>query len=246
MRYTILTLFPNIINEYISSGILKKAIDKGTISVDIIDLRNFGKTKRRNTDDTVYGGGVGMVISVDVLDNALQSIDIDNNTCVIYTTPKGKTIDQNLSKELKTKYKHIVIICGHYEGIDERIFKLYNILEVSIGEYILTGGELAALVILDSTARLVENVLKKDAIEDESFENNLLEEPKYTKPTGYKGLKVPEILISGDHKKVDEYRLNEKIYETYKKRPDLLRKYIKENNNELKVKEIINEKEGGN
>lgn len=245
MKYTIITLFPNIIKEYISCGIIKKAIDKNKIKIDIIDLRKFGNTKRKNTDDTVYGGGLGMLIRVDVLDNALSSIENikDESTLIIYTSPKGKLLNQNLSKDISKKYNHIVIICGHYEGIDERIFELYNILEISVGDYILTGGELAALEILDSTLRLHSDVLKEGVVEDESFELNLLEEPKYTKPNEYKSLKIPDILLTGNHKKIEEYRYQEKIYETYKKRKDLLKKYIKENNiNKEKIKAIINEK----
>lgn len=245
MKYTIITLFPNIVKEYISCGIIKKAVDKKKIAVDIVDLREFGNTKRRNTDDTVYGGGVGMLIRVDVIDKALASIGGIRNktTLIVYTSPKGKLLKQNLCKDISKKYDHIVIICGHYEGIDERIFKLYNILEISIGDYILTGGELAALQILDSTLRLKQGILKKDAVEDESFELDLLEEPKYTKPNEYKLLKVPSILLTGDHKKIENYRFEEKIFETYKKRPDLLKQYIKKNNiNKDNIKKIIKEK----
>ena len=247
MKFTILTLFPNVINEYINTSIISRAIAKEKISVDVIDLRNFGKGSRRNVDDTVYGGGDGMVITVPVLDEALASIKNiqDPNTHIIYLSPKGRVLSQKLSEKMSKEYEHIVLLTGHYEGIDERIFSLYNIEEISIGDYVLTGGELPALVLLDTITRLIPGVIKEDSSKNESFSNSLLEEPQYTKPEEYKGLKVPEILLSGNHGKIDEYRYEERLYTTLIKRPDLFKRYINENKLDInKVNEIITKKEG--
>lgn len=244
MKFTIITLFPSVINEYISTSIISKARDKKLVEVDIIDLRQFGKGNRRNVDDTVYGGGDGMVITVPVLDEALSSVEGIEKAHIIYLSPKGKVLNQNVCKNY-TNYEHIVLIAGHYEGIDERIFSLYNIQELSIGDYVLTGGELPALVVLDSITRIIPGVIKEGSSQNESFEKNLLEEPQYTKPEEYKGLKVPEILLSGNHGKIDEYRYEEKLYQTLKKRPDLFKRYINENKLDInKINEIITKKEG--
>ncbi len=244
MKFTIITLFPSVINEYISTSIISKAQDKNLIEIDVVDLRQFGKGSRRNVDDTVYGGGDGMVITAPVLDEALASIDGIDTAHIIYLSPKGKVLTQKVSNEL-LEHKHIVFIAGHYEGIDERIFSLYNIHELSIGDYVLTGGELPALVVLDSITRLIPGVIKEGSRQNESFEGLLLEESQYTKPEEYKGLKVPEVLLSGNHAKVDEYRYEEKLYQTLKKRPDLFKRYINENKLDInKINEIITKKEG--
>ena len=247
MKFTVLTLFPNIINEYVKTSIISRAIAKEKVQVEVIDLRTFGKGARRNVDDTVYGGGDGMVITVPVLDNALASIEgIDApSTCIIYLSPKGKVLNQKISENLSKNYEHIVLLAGHYEGIDERIFELYNIEEISIGDYVLTGGELPSLVVLDTITRLIPGVIKEGSSKKESFSNLLLEEAQYTKPEEYKGLKVPEILLSGNHGKIDEYRYHERLYTTLLKRPDLFKRYINENKLDInKVNEIITKKEG--
>ncbi len=244
MKFTIVTLFPSVINEYISTSIISKAQAKNLVQIDIVDLRLFGKGSRRNVDDTVYGGGDGMVITVPVLDEALASIEGIEKAHIIYLSPKGKVLNQNICKNY-VEHEHIVLIAGHYEGIDERIFSLYNINELSIGDYVLTGGELPALVVLDSITRLIPGVIKEGSTQNESFEENLLEEPQYTKPEKYKGLKVPEILLSGNHGKIYEYRYEEKLYQTLKKRPDLFKRYINENKLDInKINEIITKKEG--
>lgn len=229
MKFTILTLFPEVISQYINTSIIARARENNLVQFEIIDLREFGEGKRRNVDDTVYGGGSGMVITVPVLDRALGSIKDVLEAKIIYLSPKGKVLEQKKLREVSLDSTHYVLICGHYEGIDERIFKLYNIEEVSIGDYILTGGELAALVFIDGVVRLIPGSIKEDSSADESLENILLEQPQYTKPLEYKGLKVPKILVSGDHGKVDEYRIQEKINETKKKRPDLYERYIETN-----------------
>ena len=244
MKFTIITLFPSVINEYISTSIISKAQVKNLVEIEVIDLRQFGKGTRRNVDDTVYGGGDGMVITVPVLDEALESIEGIEKAHIVYLSPKGKVLKQEMSKSF-LEYEHIVLIAGHYEGIDERIFSLYNIQEISIGDYVLTGGELPALVILDNIIRLIPGVIKEGSKQNESFEGLLLEEPQYTKPEEYKNLKVPEVLLSGNHGKVDEYRYEEKLYQTLKKRPDLFKRYINENKLDInKINEIITKKEG--
>ena len=209
---------------------MKKAIDNSKVIIDIVDLKEFGKGKRKNVDDTVYGGGTGMVITVPVLDKALEYVTSNQTESyekqeIIYMSPKGKVFSQKLAKEYSNvdKATHYIVLCGHYEGIDERIFSLYDITEISIGDYILTGGEIPAMVFTDSVVRLIDGVLKKEATEYESHSNNLLEQPQYTKPFEYKGLTVPEILISGHHQKIDDYRYEKSINETKNKRPDLLK-----------------------
>jgi len=244
MKFTIITLFPNIINEYISTSIISKAQTKNLVEIEVVDLRQFGKGSRRNVDDTVYGGGDGMIITAPVLDNALASIENIEDAYIVYLSPKGKVLTQEISRRY-LNYKHIVFIAGHYEGIDERIFSLYNIHEVSIGDYILTGGELPALVMLDNIIRLVPGVIKDGSKSNESLDNLLLEEPQYTKPEEYKGYAVPQILLSGNHGKISEYRYEEKVCETLNKRPDLFKRYINENKLDInKINEIITKKEG--
>lgn len=252
MKFTVITLFSNIINEYVNTSIIGRAKDLQKIQIEVIDLRAFGVGKRKNVDDTVYGGGSGMVISVPVLDQALKSIeDIrSEDTCIVYMSPKGDMLKQSLAESLSNSYKHIVIICGHYEGIDERIFSLYNIREISIGDYILTGGELAALALIDSVARLCPTVIDYESKTNETFFENLLEEPQYTKPVEYRGLKVPEVLLSGNHKKIEEFRYRQRLYLTYNRRPDLYSLHINQLDNEKRqiiqkeINEIVTKKEG--
>ncbi len=228
MNITVLTLFPNIIKEYISTSIIKKAIEKELVKINVVDLREFGIGDRRNVDDTVYGGGDGMVIRVDILDKAISHIKETTNKDldIIYLSPKGKVLTQETSIKIANENKDMLLLAGHYEGIDERIFKLHNIKEISIGDYVLTGGELPALVLIDTVVRLIPGVIKEGSSKNESHTDYLLEEPQYTKPQEYKNLTVPEILLSGNHEKIAEYRLNEKLKETNSKRPDLLNKYM--------------------
>lgn len=249
MKFTVITLFPNIINEYIQTSIIGNAIDKKMLEVNIIDLKQFGKGNRKNVDDTVYGGGCGMILDVETLDKAITYVlevskELQEKIKIVYFTPKGQVLDQNLAIKDKKEADHIICIAGHYEGIDERIFKLYNISEISIGDFVLTGGELPTLVYIDCIARLLKGVLKEEAVENESHTNYLLEEAQYTKPRIYKKLNVPEILLSGDHKKIEEYRLNQRIYITYKRRKDLFEKYLNENKlNQDEITKIIKEME---
>lgn len=225
MKFSILTLFPEMF-EPIKHSIIERASKKNLISINLINIRDFSKDKHKHVDDTPYGGGAGMVIRPDVVYDAFSSIK-DKNAKVIHLSPKGEKLNQNKVKEL-AKENHLILLCGHYEGIDQRVLDEVVDEEISIGDYVLTGGELPAMVLLDSVSRYVDGVLAKDSIKEESFSNNLLEYPQYTRPEVFNGKKVPEVLTSGNHQEVDKWRINQSIITTYKKRPDLLSKEQKE------------------
>lgn len=220
MRIDILTLFPSIINSYLDESIIKRAIEKGLVNINVINIRDFSPFKSGQVDDTPYGGGGGMVLMCEPVFKAIDSVKT-SDSIVIMTTPAGIKYNQSTAVDL-TKYKHLILLCGHYEGFDERI-KTKVDMEISIGDYVLTGGELASLVITDSVVRLLEGVITDTSLESESFTDNLLDYPVYTKPREYEELKVPDVLLSGDHKKINEYRLEERIRITKEKRPDLLK-----------------------
>lgn len=236
IKFSVITLFPDMIETMKSHSATRKAMDKKLVELETIYLKKFGKGFRNKVDDTIYGGGAGMLISVEALDKALiyildnnkEYLSGDNKTKIIYLTPKGKVYNQSIAFEMantNTQDIHYILICGHYEGIDERIFSLYEIEEISIGDYVLTGGELPAMTMIDSISRLIDGVLKKDSILLESHTEYLLEEPKYTNPKEYKGLEAPDILLSGNHKMIAEYTKQESIKETKTKRPDMYLKY---------------------
>ena len=220
MRIDILTLFPSIINSYLDESIIKRAIEKELVNINVINIRDFSPFKSGQVDDTPYGGGGGMVLMCEPVFKAIDSVKT-SDSIVIMTTPAGIKYNQSTAVDL-TKYKHLILLCGHYEGFDERI-KTKVDMEISIGDYVLTGGELASLVITDSVVRLLEGVITDTSLESESFTDNLLDYPVYTRPREYEGLKVPDVLLSGDHKKINEYRLEERIRITKEKRPDLLK-----------------------
>lgn len=220
MRIDILTLFPSIINSYLDESIIKRAIEKGLVNINVINIRDFSPFKNGQVDDTPYGGGGGMVLMCEPVFKAIDSVKT-SDSIVIMTTPAGIKYNQSTAVDL-SKYKHLILLCGHYEGFDERI-KTKVDMEISIGDYVLTGGELASLVITDSVVRLLEGVITDTSLESESFTDNLLDYPVYTKPRECEGLKVPDVLLSGDHKKINEYRLEERIRITKEKRPDLLK-----------------------
>lgn len=242
IKFTVITLFPDMIETMKSHSATRKAMDKKLVELETIYLKKFGKGLRHKVDDTVYSGGAGMLISVEALDKAItyvlennkQYLSSDNKTKIIYLTPKGKVYNQSIAFEMANTESHnihYILICGHYEGIDERIFSLHEIEEISIGDYVLTGGELPAMTIIDSVSRLVEGVLKKDSILLESHTEYLLEEPKYTNPKEYKGLEVPDVLLSGNHKNIEAYVKEEMLRETKTKRPDMYLKYIDKQKN---------------
>ena len=218
MKIDILTLFPNMFTGFLNESIIKRAINNKLVEINIIDFRKYSKLKNGQVDDTPYGGGAGMVLMCEPVVLAIEDLKTEDSL-VILTTPQGVPYKQSKAQELK-KYKHLIIICGHYEGYDERIREFVDI-EISIGDYVLTGGELPAMVITDSITRLIDGVINKDSYVDDSFTNNLLDYPTYTKPANFRGLEVPEVLISGNHAKIKEYRLNEQIKRTKLRRPDL-------------------------
>ena len=201
MRIDILTLFPKMFDGFLSESIIKRAIDKEKVKINIIAIRDYTPYKNNQVDDYQFGGGGGMIMMCEPVFNAVESVRTKDSH-VILLTPRGKTYNEKKAKELK-ELKHLIIICGHYEGFDERIYTLADSL-VSIGDYILTGGEIPAMAITDSVVRLIDGVITSTSLETESFNDNLLDYPVYTKPSEYRGMKVPDILLSGDHKKIDE------------------------------------------
>lgn len=222
MKITIITLFPEIFPPVINASILGRAQTKGLVEFELINIRDFGIGSHKTVDDSPYGGGVGMVLKADVLAEALKSV-LKPSSYVVLTSAAGNQYKQSKAKELALK-EHIVLICGHYEGVDQRFVDKYVNEEISIGDYVLTGGETASLVIADSVVRLVKGVLEKEvAVIDESFENNLLEYPHYTRPEIFEEEKVPEVLMSGNHQKIAEWRMQESVNKTKKIRPDLLK-----------------------
>lgn len=234
-KFIVLTLFTNMFSEFVNTSIIKRAIENKKVSIDVIDIRDFSTDKHKKVDFPPYGGGSGMIMSCEPLslaiDFAKSKLESDlKDIKIIYMSPRGKLLNYNLSKKMAECDTNYIIICGHYEGIDERIIEEYNIEEISIGDYVLTGGELASQVLMDSVIRLIPGVLSEGSLDMESHTNNLLEYPQYTKPSEFRGRKVPEVLLSGHHKKICEYRQEEAIRITNKYRPDLLNNNFKENN----------------
>ena len=222
----IFTLYPDFFPGILKKGIYGRAMEKSLWSLDVINLRDYAEDKHKTVDDTPYGGGEGMVIKPDIVAKAIDQ-NLDNDEKIIYLTPKGKSFNQNRAKNF-LKDKKINIICGHFEGIDQRVIETRGIEEISIGDFILSGGETAAYVILDSILRLVPGVLgNENSCKDESFENGLLEHPQYTKPQIWEKIAVPEVLLSGDHSKIKNWRLSQSEAITRLRRPDLWQKYKK-------------------
>ena len=220
MRIDILTLFPGMYDGFLSESIIKRAIEKKLVDIHIIDFRKYSKDPHHKVDDTPYGGGNGMVLTCQPIFDCIEAIKTDESL-VIMMTPDGKPYKQEMAYQLSKK-KHIILLCGHYEGFDERIRSIVD-LEISIGDYILTGGELPSMVVADSIIRLVDHVIEEGSHINESFNNHLLDYPTYAKPREYKGMKVPEVLLSGEHKKIEEYRKKESFKRTQERRPDLLK-----------------------
>ncbi len=219
MKIDILTLFPNMFEGFMNESIIHRAIEKGIVEINLINFRDFSKLSNHQVDDTPYGGGGGMVLRPEPLIEAIESVRTKDSK-VILMCPQGKPYKQKKASEL-TKTKHLILVCGHYEGFDERIREFVD-EEISIGDYVLTGGEIPVMAVCDSVIRLLDGVIKENSREFESFQNNLLDYPTYTKPSEYRGLKVPDILLSGDHAKIDEWRHKEQIKRTEEKRKDLL------------------------
>ena len=220
MKFDVLTLFPEMF-EPIKQSIIGKAEEKKLIDINLINIRDFSKNKHKKVDDTPYGGGAGMVMQADVVYDAYNSIK-DENAKVIYLTPQGNVLNQKKVEEL-SKQEHLILLCGHYEGIDQRVIDKIVDEEISIGDYVLTGGELPAMVLIDSVSRYVDGVLSKGSTSEESFSQGILEYPQYTRPETFEGVKVPEILLSGHHENINKWRRCEALKNTYLKRPDLLK-----------------------
>ena len=222
MKFDVLTLFPEMF-DCLNQSIIGRAKEKNLIDINLINIRDFSKDKHKKVDDTPYGGGAGMVMKADVVYDAYKSIKDKENAKVIYMTPQGKKLNQKMVEEF-SKEEHLIILCGHYEGIDQRVIDKIVDEEVSIGDYVLTGGELPAMVFIDSVSRYNEGVISEDSRQEESFTNGLLEYPQYTRPEIFEGTKVPEVLLSGNHQNIAKWRMEEQIRVTKLKRPDLLKK----------------------
>ena len=235
MQFDVLTLFPEMF-EVLNESIIGRAKEKGLINVNLINIRDFSKDKHKKVDDTPYGGGAGMVMKPDVVYDAYNSVKSEKAK-VIYMSPQGKKLDQNKVEEL-SKQEHLILLCGHYEGIDQRVIDEIVDEEISIGDYVLTGGELPAMVLIDSVSRYVDGVLKDDSTKEESFSQGLLEYPQYTRPEIFEGKQVPEVLLSGHHQMIYKWRREQSLKITLNKRPDLLEK-IELSDEDKKVLEKI-------
>ena len=220
MKFDVLTLFPEMF-EPLNTSIIGRAVKEKLIKINLTNIRDFSKDKHKKVDDTPYGGGSGMVMKPDVVYEAYKSVK-DENAKVIYMSPQGKVLNQNKVIEL-SKEKHLIILCGHYEGIDQRVIDKIVDEEISIGNYVLTGGELPAMVLIDSVSRYIDGVLNEDSTTEESFSQGILEYPQYTRPEIFEEIKVPEILQSGHHENINKWRKKQALKNTYYKRPELLK-----------------------
>ena len=224
MRFDVLTLFPEMFDA-VKTSIVGRAVNNNLIELNLINFREFSTDKQKHVDDCPYGGGAGMVIKPEPVYDAYQSIvkDLEYKPKVIYMSPQGKVLTQQIARDL-SKENHLILLCGHYEGIDQRVLDEIVDEEISIGDYVLTGGELPAMVLIDSVSRNVEGVIKAESVEDESFSEGYLEYPQYTRPEEFMGRRVPDVLLSGHHANIEKWRREQSIEITKRKRPDLLEK----------------------
>lgn len=226
MRFDVLTLFPEIIEAYCNVSIMKRARESAVFSVNTVNPRDFTLDKHKKVDDTPYGGGAGMVLMPQPYVDAYESLERVENSITIMLTPQGKPLTDSVVNDL-AKFNQIVMLCGHYEGFDERIREIIKPVEISVGDFVLTGGELPALCLIDAVSRKIEGTLGKiESADYDTFSNGLIEYPQYTKPRVYRGLEVPEVLLNGNHKLIEEFRLEESLKRTKVKRPDLYEKYM--------------------
>lgn len=226
MIFDVLTLFPEIITSYCDVSIMKRAKDSGVFKVNTINPRDYTLDKHKKVDDTPYGGGAGMVLAPQPYVDAYDSVNKLENSITVMLSPQGKPLSESLVLDL-AKYDQIIMLCGHYEGFDERIREIIKPKEISIGDFVLTGGELPALCLIDAVSRKLDGTLGKiESAEEDSFSNGLLEYPQYTKPRDFRGYKVPEVLLNGNHKEINEYRYQEQLERTKARRPDLYQKFI--------------------
>ncbi|MCR5763146.1 MAG: tRNA (guanosine(37)-N1)-methyltransferase TrmD [Treponema sp.] len=222
MKFTVLTLFPEIPRAFFENSIMAKAVERGIIAYDLVNIRDFAFDRHKTCDDAPYGGGAGQLLLPEPLGRALDSVEAYRKTKhVIYVTPSGKQFSQKKARQLSTK-DEIVLICGRYEGIDQRIIDYYVDEEISIGDYVMSSGEVAATVIIDAVYRLVEDVITQESLDEESFSGSLLEYPQYTRPSVYRGMKVPEVLTNGNHEEIRKWRLRKSLQKTMMNRPDLI------------------------
>ena len=226
MKIDVLTLFPEMFTPVTESSMLGRAVEKGILDIRLTDIRDFSNDKHNKADDYPFGGGGGMVMMADPIFGALESVNAEGKK-ILYMSPRGKILDREMISRLSVQ-EELVILCGHYEGVDQRVIYYWNMEEVSIGDYVLTGGELPAMVLIDSVARLVPDVLGNESSAlDESIYSGLLEHPQYTKPREYRGMNVPEVLVSGNHKLIELWKFREALLLTKNRRPDLFEDYIK-------------------
>jgi tRNA (guanine37-N1)-methyltransferase len=245
MKFDILTLFPKMFSSPFQESILGKAVEKGLIQIRTINIRDFTLDKHQVVDDTPYGGGQGMVMKGEPIARAIEWVKSQNpSVWTIFLTPQGKPFNQKMAQELSCR-SHLVLLCGRYEGIDERVRKLFADEEISIGDYVLTGGELAAMVLMDAVSRLLPGVLGSDrSAEEDSFFQSLLEYPQYTRPPNFRGMEVPEVLLSGNHAAISRWRRTEALRRTWMRRPDLLEKARLSNEDRELLKEIVQQGRG--
>lgn len=237
MIINVLTLFPEMFDDILSTSILGRAVEKGLVTFNVVNIRDYSKNKHGKVDDEPYGGGQGMVMTCQPIVDAVR--DMDALGKVLYMTPKGSVLNQNMCSELSAE-ESITLICGHYEGIDQRVIDSVVDLEVSIGDFVMTGGELAAMVVIDAVSRLLPGVLKNESsYEEESHYNGLLEYPHYTRPADFEGLEVPAVLLSGHHKNIEAWRFEESVKLTQGKRPDMIQKLLKDKALSRKEKDKI-------
>ena len=227
MKIDVLTLFPEMFTGVISSSIIKRAIDDNKIEINLHNFRDYSKDIHHKVDDTPYGGGCGMILTCQPIFDCVNDLKDDEST-VILLTPDGTPYKQELANNL-VKLRHLIIICGHYEGFDDRIRSICD-MEISIGDYVLTGGEIPAMVLIDSVTRLIDGVINKESYQNDSFYNGLLDYPQYTKPREYNGLKVPDVLLSGNHKEIEKYRIEAALEKTRTRRCDLLKEDVSDGN----------------
>lgn len=221
IKFDVLTLFPEMFDPIKNESIIGRAVEAGTVEINTVNIRDFANNKHNRVDDYPYGGGAGMVMQAPPVYDAYKSLNLDKSVPVIYMSPQGRKFNQQIAIEL-SQYDELVLLCGHYEGIDERVIEEIVTDEISIGDYVLTGGELPAMVVIDTISRMVDGVLNKESIEEESFTNGLLEYPQYTRPEEFLGKKVPDVLLSGHHANIKKWREEMSLERTKKKRPDLL------------------------
>ncbi len=233
MIFDVLTLFPDMVENYFNFSILKRAVDAGIISVNTVNPRDYTQNKHKKVDDTPYGGGAGMVLMPQPYVDAYESIERLENSTTIMLSPQGEPLKDSIVNDL-AKYDQIVMLCGHYEGFDERIREIIKPREISLGDFVLTGGELPALCLIDAISRKIDGTLGKiESADEDSFSNGLLEYPHYTKPREYRGLKVPDVLLNGNHKEINEFRLQKSLERTKTKRHDLYEDFVKKKGDKL-------------